>query len=101
MPVPTFVVIFKLAPSPTRNRRERILHDRLTPGTWWAETGSAIVVSDETPIDDFCDRLLAQDVFDPAADMAVVFDLDSGEARARGSFVDFGLFHLAPWIEKI
>lgn len=99
--MPTYVVIFKLAASPTRNRRERRLHDRLTPGSWWAETGSALVVFDAAPLDEFAAWLLDGDVFDEQADMAVIFDLEGGGGRARGSFVDFGLFHLAPWVEKI
>jgi hypothetical protein len=99
--MPTYVVIFKLAASPTQNRRERMLHDRLVPGSWWAETGSALVVGDEAPLAAFCDRLFGPGIFDERTDMAVVFDLDSGASQARGSFVDFGLFHLAPWIEKV
>ncbi len=99
--MPTYVVIFNFAASPTRNRRERELHDRLTPGTWWAETGSTIVVADEAPIDEFFHHLFDDSIFDPRADTAVVLDLDSGGGRARGSFVDFGLFHLVPGLERI
>ena len=100
--MPTYVVIFRFAASPTRNRRERELHDRLTPGTWWAESGPAIVVADDAPIDEFFNRLFDPSIFDERADTAVVFDLDGGGGgRARGSFVDFGLFHLVPGLERI
>jgi hypothetical protein len=31
----------------------------------------------------------------------VIFDLETRDARARGSFVDYGLFHIVPWMEKV
>jgi hypothetical protein len=99
--VPTYVVIFNFAASPARNRRERDLYDRLTPGTWWAETGSAIVVADEAPIDEFFHHLFDDATFDAHTDTAVVLDLDGGGGRARGSFVDFGVFHLVPNLQRI
>jgi hypothetical protein len=99
--VPTYVVIFNFAASPARNRRERDLYDRLTPGTWWAETGSAIVVADDAPIDEFFNHLFDAATFDARADTAVVLDLEGGAGRARGSFVDFGIFHLVPNLQRI
>ena len=99
--MPTYLVTFKLASNATVSERHNSLIDQFGGNEWWAETGSTIVVNDDEPIDDFCDRVFNRSQFDELTDMAVVFDLDVRDARARGSFVDFGLFHIAPWVEKV
>ena len=99
--MPTYLVTFKLASNATVGERHDSLIDQFGGGDWWAETGSTIVVNHEEAIDAFCDRVFNRSKFDERTDMAVVFDLDVRDARARGSFVDFGLFHIAPWVEKV
>jgi hypothetical protein len=99
--MPTYLVTFKLASNATVAERHDSLIDQFGRDEWWAETGSTIVVNDEEAIDAFCDRFFNRSKFDERTDMAVVFDLDVRDTRARGSFVDFGLFHIAPWVEKV
>jgi hypothetical protein len=59
------------------------------------------VVADEAPIDEFFHHLFDDATFDARTDTAVVLDLDGGGGRARGSFVDFGVFHLVPNLQRI
>ncbi len=99
--MPTYLVTFKLAPNTTKAARHDSLIDQFSGNEWWAETGSTIVVHDESPIDEFCQRVFNRSRLDERTDMAVVFDLDTRDARAHGSFVDYGLFHIVPWLEKV
>jgi hypothetical protein len=99
--MPTYLVTFRLAPNGTSDARHDSLIDQFQGNEWWAETGSTIVVNDEASIDDFCDRVFTRSKLDERMDMAVVFDLNTRDARAHGSFVDYGLFHIAPWVEKV
>ena len=99
--MPTYLVTFKLAPNATVGERHDSLIGQFDGNEWWAETGSTIVVNDEADLDDFCERLFNRSKLDARTDMAVVFDLETHDARARGSFVDYGLFHIAPWVEKV
>jgi hypothetical protein len=99
--MPTYLVTFKLAPNATAAERHDSLIDQLDGDEWWAETGSTIVVNDEAPLDEFCDRVFNNSKLDALTDMAVIFDLETRDARARGSFVDYGLFHIVPWMEKV
>ena len=97
----TFLVTFKLAQNATVAERHDSLIDQLDGNEWWAETGSTVVVNDDASIDDFCNRVFRRSKLDASTDVAVVFDLDTRDARAHGSFVDYGLFHIVPWLEKV
>ena len=99
--LPTYLVTFKLASNASIVERHDSLFRQFSQSEWWAETGSTIVVNDDEPIDDFCDRVFNRSTFDELTDVAVVFDLEDRGARARGSFVDFGLFQIAPWVERV
>ena len=99
--MPTYLVTFKLAPNASAKERHHSLIDQFGGGEWWAETGSTIVVNDEASLDEFCDRVFNHSKLDELTDMAVVFDLETRDARAHGSFVDYGLFHIVPWMEKV
>ena len=98
--MPTYLLTFRFAANPTQADRQQSLLDQLQSGEWWAESGSTIVTRDERELDEFCDAVFGGSAFDPMSDMAVVFDLDLRDGWARGSFVDFGLFHIIPWLER-
>ena len=97
--MPTYLVTLKLAPGPTAAARHASVVEQLPAGEWWAETGSTIVVNDAADIADFCRRIFERSTFDARVDMAVVFDLESRDARARGPFIDYGLFTIVPWLK--
>jgi hypothetical protein len=52
-------------------------------------------------IDDFCNRVLNPWSFDEVSDIAVIFDLESGEGRTKGRFRDYSLFSLVPWLKRL
>src|SRR5579872_3451092 len=83
----TYLVTFKLAQNATVAERHDSLIHQLHGNEWWAETGSTVVVNDDAPIDDFCNRVFKRSKLDARTDVAVVFDLDTRDARAHGSFV--------------
>jgi hypothetical protein len=99
--MPTYLVTFKLA----RNHTYADRHDRfmaaLQKGDWWAETGCSVVAYAPEAIDEFCKRIFQPSAFDPRVDVAVVFDLDLRDGRAKGDFRDIGLFSIAPWLERL
>jgi hypothetical protein len=99
--MPTYLVTYKFGMNDDYLDRHDRFMAHLTGGDWWGETGSTILAHNEEPIDEFCFRVFSPDCFDEAQDVAVVFDLESREGRARGRFLDYGLFTVAPWIERL
>jgi hypothetical protein len=99
--MPTYLVTYKFGRNGDYLERMDRFMAHLTVGDWWAETGSTILLHHDEQVDDFCFRIFSPDCFDVSMDVGVVFDLDHRQARARGRFSDYGLFTVAPWIERL
>jgi hypothetical protein len=52
-------------------------------------------------IEEFCSRVLNPWSFDEDSDIAVIFDLESGEGRTKGRFRDYSLYSLVPWLKRL
>ena len=99
--MPAYLVAFKFARNDTYSKRLDNFMLHCAAGQWWGETGSSIIVHADEPLDDFCRRIFNPAAFDDRVDIAVVFDLDNVDGRARGKFRDYGLFNIVPWIERV
>lgn len=100
-PLGIYIVSFKLSPTHAyQDRLDRFLAE-IQRGTWWGESGTVMICESEETIDEFCDRILHPDSFDPIADIAVVFDLESGDGRTKGRLRDYGLYTIIPWIKRL
>jgi hypothetical protein len=81
-------------------RLDRLLAE-IQVGTWWGETGSIMICESQEPIDEFCGRIFNPWTFDELCDVAVVFELESGEARSKGKFRDYSLYNIVPWVKRL
>jgi hypothetical protein len=97
----TYLVTFRFGHSENYGLRLDNFMSRLQTGDWWGETTSSILVHSDETIDAFCRRILSPDCFDERVDMAVVFDFDNRQGRAKGSFRDTSLFTAAPWVRRL
>jgi len=95
-----YLLTFRLAHTGDFDRAEEFAY-RLRVGDWWGETGSTMIVNTDEAIDDFCARALSPPWFDERIDICAVFNLDTGEARAKGHFRDPNLFVAAPMVINI
>jgi hypothetical protein len=82
------------------DRLDRLLAE-IQVGTWWGETGSVMICDSHEPIDEFCARVLNPWSFDEVCDVAVVFDIESGDGRSKGKFRDYSLYSIVPWLKRL
>jgi hypothetical protein len=72
----TYLITFNLARNQTyRDRLDQLLA-QIQVGSWWAESGTAMICESSERIDDFCNRVLNPWSFDEVSDIAVIFDLE-------------------------
>lgn len=96
-----FLISFRLARNQTYSERLDQLLAQLQTGAWWAESGTVMICESAETIDEFCNRVLQPWSFDEAADIAVIFDLETGDGRSKGRFRDYSLFTLVPWVKRL
>lgn len=95
-----YLLTYRLGHTGDFDRAEEFAY-RLRRGDWWGETGTTMIVNTDEAIDDFCWRVLSPPYFDERVDICVVFNLDTGEGRAKGRFQDPNLFIAAPNVLNI
>jgi hypothetical protein len=96
-----YLISYKLSHDQTYHDRLDQLLAQIQLGSWWGESGTAMVCESPETIDEFCDRVLTPWSFDDVSDIAVIFDLESGEGRSKGRFRDYSLFSIAPWMKRL
>ncbi len=99
--MPTYLVTYRFGHGGDYGARVDQFLGRIQEGDWWGETGSTVLVNSDETIDAFCRRILAPSCFNDRLDIAVVFDVDNRQARAKGSLRDGHLFVAAPWVKRI
>jgi hypothetical protein len=96
-----YLISFNLLRNDTYDDRfERVMAE-IQVGPWWGETGSLMICEAPEPIDEFCARVLGPWNFDELSDIAVIFDLESGEARSLGRLRDYSLCSIVPWLKRL
>lgn len=97
----TYLISFNLFRNQTYTDRVDQLLAQIQVGTWWGETGTVMICESPEAIDEFCDRVLNPWSFDELCDIAVIFDLESGDGRSKGKFRDYSLFSVVPWLKRL
>ena len=96
-----YLISFNIFRNQTYPDRLDQLLSQIQGGAWWGESGTAMICESPEAIDEFCNRVLNPWSFDEDSDIAVIFDLETGEGRTKGRFRDYSLFSLVPWLKRL